>query len=195
MHCGWAIEGAIGSKRKVEASYLSPHVNLSSRLEAATKQYGVRMLVSGIFYKKLSSYCRAKMRRVDRVVVKGSHVPMDLYCYDEETPKLASPPGGDGWEEVYEGERGFVRALCKVSSRSPKAFFETAIALYIEGKWLPAASMLSAWTRCCPDDAPAGVVLGVMKDRLKEAGLPLTSDCAPEEWASLPPPDTPPLHP
>ena len=37
LHCGWAIEGAIGSKVKVEASYLSPHVNLSSRLEAATK--------------------------------------------------------------------------------------------------------------------------------------------------------------
>lgn len=35
---GWAIEGAIGSEFKIDASYLSPHVNMASRLEAATKQ-------------------------------------------------------------------------------------------------------------------------------------------------------------
>ena len=43
MHFGWAIEGAIGSPLKIDASYLSPNVNLSSRLEAATKQYGVQV--------------------------------------------------------------------------------------------------------------------------------------------------------
>ena len=34
-HCaaGWAIEGAIGSEYKIDASYLSPHVNMASRLE------------------------------------------------------------------------------------------------------------------------------------------------------------------
>ena len=28
LHVGWAIEGAIGSDFKIDASYLSPHVNL-----------------------------------------------------------------------------------------------------------------------------------------------------------------------
>ena len=41
LHFGWAIEGAIGSYHKVDASYLSPHVNVSMRLEGSTKQYGV----------------------------------------------------------------------------------------------------------------------------------------------------------
>ena len=41
LHFGWAIEGAIGSHHKVDASYLSPHVNVSMRLEGSTKQYGV----------------------------------------------------------------------------------------------------------------------------------------------------------
>ena len=36
LHFGWAIEGAIGSEFKVDLSYLSPNVNLSSRLCAAT---------------------------------------------------------------------------------------------------------------------------------------------------------------
>ena len=37
LHFGWAIEGAIGSEFKIDASYLSPNVNMASRLEAATK--------------------------------------------------------------------------------------------------------------------------------------------------------------
>jgi len=37
LHCGWGIEGAIGSDFKIDASYLSPNVNMASRLEAATK--------------------------------------------------------------------------------------------------------------------------------------------------------------
>jgi class 3 adenylate cyclase len=47
LHQGWAIEGAIGSIHKIDASYLSPNVNMASRLEAATKQYGVALLISG----------------------------------------------------------------------------------------------------------------------------------------------------
>ena len=37
LHVGWSIEGPIGSEYKVDASYLSPSVNMASRLEAATK--------------------------------------------------------------------------------------------------------------------------------------------------------------
>lgn len=37
LHMGWGIEGAIGSSFKIDASYLSPNVNMASRLEAATK--------------------------------------------------------------------------------------------------------------------------------------------------------------
>jgi class 3 adenylate cyclase len=37
LHCGWSIEGAIGSRYKIDASYLSPNVNMASKLEAATK--------------------------------------------------------------------------------------------------------------------------------------------------------------
>ena len=37
LHIGWGIEGAIGSEYKIDASYLSPNVNMASRLEAATK--------------------------------------------------------------------------------------------------------------------------------------------------------------
>ena len=37
LHMGYAIEGAIGSYYKIDASYLSPNVNMAARLEGATK--------------------------------------------------------------------------------------------------------------------------------------------------------------
>lgn len=35
LHYGWAIEGAIGSEFKIDASYLSPNVNTAAWLEGA----------------------------------------------------------------------------------------------------------------------------------------------------------------
>lgn len=37
LHMGWAIEGAIGSEFKIDASYLSPNVNIVSKLASASK--------------------------------------------------------------------------------------------------------------------------------------------------------------
>ena len=47
LHVGWAIEGAIGSFYKIDASYLSPNVNMANRLEAGTNNYGISFLLTG----------------------------------------------------------------------------------------------------------------------------------------------------
>jgi class 3 adenylate cyclase len=82
IHIGWAIEGAIGSKYKVDASYLSPNVNMSARLEAATHMYGVQLLLSEWFVGELSPEVMKNCRRLDKVTVKGSQVPMELWTFD-----------------------------------------------------------------------------------------------------------------
>jgi class 3 adenylate cyclase len=46
LHLGWAIEGMIGSNFKADASYLSPNVNKSARLETSTKFYGTQFLMT-----------------------------------------------------------------------------------------------------------------------------------------------------
>ena len=71
LHIGWAIEGAIGSNFKIDASYLSPNVNMASRLEAATKQFGTSILLSEDFVLMLSPRVRSRVRQIDRVTVKG----------------------------------------------------------------------------------------------------------------------------
>ena len=57
LHQGWAIEGALGSQYKIDASYLSPHVNMSNRLEEMTKAYEAPILISGELYDNLSMGC------------------------------------------------------------------------------------------------------------------------------------------
>lgn len=85
LHFGWAIEGAIGSRHKIDASYLSPHVNTASRLEAATKQFGVPILLSEAFVKLLSPSVRQRCREIDCVMLKGSLNPIRLYTFDVDT--------------------------------------------------------------------------------------------------------------
>ena len=90
LHQGWAIEGAIGSQFKIDASYLSPNVNMASRLEAATKQFGVHILISSVLYEICSQVTKSKLRRVDKVTVKGSKLPIELYTCDIN-PSLLKP--------------------------------------------------------------------------------------------------------
>lgn len=82
LHIGWAIEGAIGSRHKIDATYLSPNVNLAARLAAATKQYYLPLLFSQSFLKLLPAILRARCRFVDKVLLKGSAKPMEIWTFD-----------------------------------------------------------------------------------------------------------------
>jgi len=50
LNAGWAIEGAVGSSQKVDATYLSPHVNMAARMEAASRQFNVPILMTEKFF-------------------------------------------------------------------------------------------------------------------------------------------------
>ena len=68
LHLGWSIEGAIGSTFKIDASYLSPNVNVASKLEEKTKEYGVMLVISGEFIKFVSDDARLRARIIDKFI-------------------------------------------------------------------------------------------------------------------------------
>ena len=90
LHVGWAVEGAIGSDKKIDASYISPHVNWSEHLESSTKEYGVAVLMSEPFYDMLSPEAKAHCRQVDRIK-KGADITA-LYTYDANLDQEFSKP-------------------------------------------------------------------------------------------------------
>jgi len=82
LHVGWSIEGAIGSEYKIDASYLSQHVNMSMRLEEGTKAYGIPFLISGPMYDTCTPEMQSQCRLIDNVLVKGFKTPTEFYCCD-----------------------------------------------------------------------------------------------------------------
>jgi class 3 adenylate cyclase len=88
LHVGWAIEGPIGSRYKIDASYLSPHVNLAESLEGTTKLYGVKLLMSGEFACLLSPYCKQFIRLVDCIKIQGKENKMELWTFDIQQKAL-----------------------------------------------------------------------------------------------------------
>ncbi|MDC1215256.1 adenylate/guanylate cyclase domain-containing protein [bacterium] len=95
LHAGWAIEGAIGSEHKVDASYLSPNVNLSARLEAATKQFDVPILVSDTFVGLCGVGVQNRLREIDKVLVKGSSEPMGVFTFDVSSDAAPAPDAAE----------------------------------------------------------------------------------------------------
>jgi hypothetical protein len=82
MDAGWAVEGAVGSEYKIDATYLSPHVNMASRMMSACKHYGVTILLSEAVQELMSDTAKRKLRNVDRVTVKGSVRIQKIFTYD-----------------------------------------------------------------------------------------------------------------
>ncbi|CAI2384587.1 unnamed protein product [Moneuplotes crassus] len=187
LHVGWAIEGAIGSDFKIDASYLSPNVNTASRLEAAKKQFGVPLLISGELRKICTPRTQANMRIIDIVTVKGSNEPTEMVTCDVESPQKTTKKRQDKKMKKVRGriERNRYKQAAmsnqiQVSEkfeldedikimRSPysKEFFETfkkGFDQYIGGDWKKSAEYLNSIEgRLIAEDFPTMQILSYMK--------------------------------
>lgn len=167
LHAGWAIEGAVGSIHKVDATYLSPHVNMAARLETSSRQYGVSLLASENFYDLLSHDGQDCMRRLDVVTVKGSEVPIGIYTYDtnqdqifytptprqSRTPAVGTPstPNSVGHrefltnvtptDEVFERDSDMLQLRAHVTDEF-KNLFTDGINAYLNGDWTHSRTLL-----------------------------------------------------
>lgn len=82
LHCGWAIEGAVGSEFKIDASYLSPNVSIAISIERSTQMYGVAFILAQTIIELCGEEMMEKCRLMDMVVITGSTAPIKLYAVD-----------------------------------------------------------------------------------------------------------------
>ena len=169
LHMGWAIEGAIGSKYKIDASYLSPNVNLSARLEAATHQFHTPMLMSHWLVEEMSPSARGMCRLIDRVTVKGSEIPMGIYTFDINIMSVrdvgAYGPRFDslGVQEPVDFDEGKWKRLRSGAPESFYVTFKSAVDAYVAGNWPQAKLLLDECLSEYAVDGPSKSLLAVME--------------------------------
>jgi class 3 adenylate cyclase len=197
LHVGWAIEGAIGSHFKIDASYLSPNVNMASRFEAATKQYGVPLLFSGELFSLLSPETKEKCRLIDIITVKGSIKPVEIYTvdidfedftpsktrsdYTAEEKRLRQKYKKDKNQSILkEGEASSLwetdqELLHLTRNHNPEFYqkFRLGFDGYVKGNWQIAKTQFETCLELDPNDGPTKTLLNYLKE---------CNYKAPEDW-------------
>ncbi|QZZ18949.1 GAF domain-containing protein [Leptothermofonsia sichuanensis E412] len=90
------ISGNIGSSKRMEFTAIGDGVNLGSRLEGATKQYGTDIVISEYTYQPCAD--RIWARELDYIRVKGKDKPVKVY----ELIGLRSEPLSIEQEQIIE---------------------------------------------------------------------------------------------
>lgn len=172
LHAGWAIEGAVGSEYKIDASYISPNVSIASNVEAATTSYAVPFLMSEAVIKLMSVSLTKQCRHIDHVMIKGSLTPLRIYALDLDGNNLAiqepiwPPPTWNSRQrfrarQFLEAEKnkkldqsvqvirlfdlsGEIRAMRRQYTVDFLQLWEMGYENYSQGEWQVARRMLSA---------------------------------------------------
>jgi len=190
LHLGYGIEGPVGSVFKIEASYLSPNVNIAARLETATKQFGVSILISGKLYNLFTEDMKSICRYVDCVLVKGSSEPIDLYTIDinyDVTPqkkeKIKIIQTYEEKEKILKEKKIMIESLIEeYGSISPiilekKSYWElidekteifynaweNAMRLYKKGQWEEAKKYFEQCLKEDSEDGPSKTLYNYIK--------------------------------
>ena len=77
INTGEMLVGTLGSQQRFEYTALGDHVNLGSRLESATKDYGAAIIISEYTYELVKG--KFPTRELGDVTVKGKSRPVKIY--------------------------------------------------------------------------------------------------------------------
>jgi len=91
LHSGGVLVGNKGSAQRLDYGLVGDTVNEAARIEALTKYYGARLLVSSVTFAQFT--VKPAHRFVDRVIVKGKSEPVELFecenpCIPANYPEL-----------------------------------------------------------------------------------------------------------
>jgi PAS domain S-box-containing protein len=77
INSDYVISGNIGSSKRMEFTAIGDGVNISARLEAASKQYGCDIIISENTYRQCQE--QVMVRELDCIRVKGKTQPVGVY--------------------------------------------------------------------------------------------------------------------
>ncbi|MGA8147316.1 MAG: adenylate/guanylate cyclase domain-containing protein [Gallionellaceae bacterium] len=141
LNTGYVMIGTIGGAGRMESTVIGDAVNLTARIEEATKTYQSPLLISQNTLYDLTNPSKYDIRFLDRIRVKGKTQPLSIYEVFDNAPI-----------KVRDGKR------------YTKAKFEEAIACYHLENIPRAIELLTHCIEITPQDIPAQIYL----DRCQE---------------------------
>lgn len=132
LHHGRLMLGTIGAEERMEGTVISDAVNLASRIEDLSREYGSGILLSDAALARLTDPSRYRMRLVDRVQVKGKRNAVSVY-------------------EALEGLPEEVIAL-RLATRGD---FEAGVIAFVSGDEASAERFMLRVLAAAPDDPAA----------------------------------------
>jgi len=143
LNSGLVIIGTVGGTNRMDSTVVGDAVNLTSRIEEATKIYQTPLLISQNTLYDLADPDKYDIRLLDRIRVKGKTQPLSLY-------------------EVFDNDPAELRdAKCASKSR-----FEEAVACYHLQEIPRAIELLNHCLAIAPADTPACIYLARCEDYL-----------------------------
>ncbi|MEG5162966.1 AAA family ATPase [Microcoleus sp. AT3-A2] len=132
INTGSLMLGTVGGPNRMDGTVISDAVNLASRVESLTKNYGVALLITQPTYSRLKNPSQYAIRTIDTVKVKGKSEAVTIYeVFDADPPEI------------------------KQAKLATLELFAEARALYSGGKLFEAARLFEECWRQNPGDRVA----------------------------------------
>lgn len=136
LHLGNLILGTVGEAERMNSTVISDAVNLASRLEGVTKNYGASIVISESVRSRLPEHHAFDIRFLDKIQVKGKKEPVVIF-------------------EVFDGDPEELRGL----KRGLAEKWQSAIGLYFRRDFHGAGRLFMEILQKLPDDVPARLYL------------------------------------
>ena len=145
VHVGKTRLGIVGEVRRRQGEVFSDAINVAARIEALTKRYGSRLIISAEVHSRIAGESVHSMRWLDRVQIRGRSGLTDVYEVLDCVPD---------------------RALREAT----RAEFEAGVRDFLGGDAVGAARRFGEILRQNPDDRAARYHLHETERRRAETG-------------------------
>ncbi len=136
INTGCLMLGTVGGKHRMDSTVISDGVNLASRLESLTKDYGVSLLISHHTFSRLQNPMEYSIRFIKKTTVKGKSKAVAVF-------------------EVFDGDDSQI----KEGKLATKAIFEEGVFLYYQNCFSQAVRCFKEVLGINPQDSVAQIYL------------------------------------